>query len=334
MSKLFILGSGFSKAVFPDEMPLMNELASCIEPEINNYPNKEIYKKFGTDIEGLMTYLHQEVPWKSDYDSKIDEGLLLKLLNKIGEYITECEEKAFEKVLPPWAKQFIEYIHEKELTVATFNYDTILERLSEELKYKHDPKNAINIIEIYRIPISSLPSRTNSTGFSYGALQGYRSSNTYRLLKLHGSINWYFTRDDGVLGTPVYYTKVDEDRNAEEIKRNIMGLTTLIIPPVAEKSSFYNTQLIKILWTELAKAVDGADEIYCVGYSLPKSDYTTQIFFKTVIDKDKRKVYIVNRKCGSDDLIKNYREALPNCELIEDYITDDDPVEKMVMDLK
>ena len=328
MSKLFILGSGFSKAVFPDEMPLMKCLANCIEAELDKFPDKfpedSAYRKFKTDVEGLLTYLHQEIPWKPDYDSKYDEGLLLKLLDCIGEYIAKCEEKAFEKEPPEWVTQFVKYLHEKKLTVATFNYDTILERLSNE--------NDLDIYSIYRIPISSLHHRTGKI-INGGTWRG-GSSNTCRLLKLHGSINWYFARDMNFPGVPVYYVGFDEDPNDKIIKINMMGLKPLIIPPVAEKSPFYGNQLVKILWAEFKKAVDDADEIYCVGYSFPKSDYTTQIFFKTVINKDKRKVYIVNKKCGSDDLIKNYREALPNCNLIEDYITDDDPVAKMVMDLK
>jgi hypothetical protein len=330
MSKLFILGSGFSKAVFPNEMPLMKDLASCIEAELDKFPDKfpedSAYRKFKTDVEGLLTYLHQEIPWKPDYDSKYDEGLLLKLLDCIGEYIAECEEKAFKKQPPPWVIQFVNYIHDKELTVATFNYDTILERLSENLI-----RNT-GVRAIYRIPISSLYHRTGT--IINGGTWGGGSSNTYILLKLHGSINWYFTRDGNSPGAPVYYVEIDADPNDESIKISKMGLKPLIIPPVAEKAPFYGNQLVKILWAELKKAVDNADEIYCVGYSLPKSDYTTQIFFSTVINKDGRKVYIVNMKDGSDELIKNYKEALPNCELITDYVTDDDPVAKMVMDLK
>ena len=332
MPKLFILGSGFSKAVFQNEMPLMKEFTNCIEAELNKFPDKfpphSVYRKFGTDVEGLLTYLYQEIPWRQDYDSIHDESLLLKLLDCIGEYIAECEKNAFAKQAPPsWVNQFVKYIHDKEITVATFNYDTILERLSKDLIRNADVNRSI-----YRIPISPLSHRA-STGVRWQDL-GTILSDTYRLLKLHGSINWYFTRDENLSGAPVYCSYIDEDPNDTSFIINKMGLKPLIIPPIAEKAPFYGIQLVKILWAELKKAVDDADEIYCVGYSLPKSDYTTQIFFSTVINKDKRKVYIVNKKCGSDDLIKNYKEALPNCELITDYVTDDKPVAKMVGDLK
>ncbi|MEK7396644.1 MAG: hypothetical protein AAB116_06875 [Candidatus Poribacteria bacterium] len=342
MSKLFILGAGFSKAVFPDEMPLMKDLADCIEAELDKFPDKfpkdSAYRKFmkDKDVEGLMTYLHQEIPWKPDYDIKYDEGLLLTLLDCIGEYITKCEEKAFQKPKQPpdWAKQFVRYLHEKELTVATFNYDTILERLSKELKPEkiEQSDSNIDIRGIYQIPISPLSLRA-SIGVALGDM-GIVSLNTYRLLKLHGSINWFFARDMNFPGVPVYCVGFRENPNDIEYKINMAGLKPLIIPPVAEKAPFYGNQLVKILWAELKKAVDDADEIYCVGYSLPKSDYTTQIFFKTVINKVGRKVYIVNRESDSDVLIKNYEEALPDCELIKDYITDYKPVKKMVTDLK
>jgi hypothetical protein len=337
MKKLFILGAGFSKA-FSQEMPLMKDLASCIDAEIKKFDKDSVYRKFGTDIEGLLTYLYQEVPWRPDYDSKHDEGLLLKLLDCIGEHIAKCEEKAFKKEPPDWAKQFVNYIHDKELTIATFNYDTILEKLSKGLKLKVETGSNLDIFSIYRIPISLLKYRIGLPIWD-GISTDYH---TYRLIKLHGSINWYFAREGNLLNMPVYYMEVNEDRyefgnqegQNEFIKISKMDLKPLIIPPVAEKSPFYGNQLVKILWAELKKAVNDADEIYCVGYSLPKTDYTTQIFFSAVINKDRRKVYIVNRKCGSDDLIKNYKEALPNCELITDYITNDEPVAKMVMALK
>jgi hypothetical protein len=337
MSKLFILGAGFSRA-FSREMPLMNGLAKCIRPELRKFGKNSVYRKFGNDVEGLMSYLYEEIPWRPDYDSKHDEGLLLKLLDRIGEYVAECEEEAFKKEPPEWANKFIEYIHKKKLTVATFNYDTILERLSKDLKMENIYAK-LEIYSIYRIPITSLMSRTGNNMFSH---QEDTYHQTYRLIKLHGSINWYLARDVDFPVVPVYYkdvyehyylTDYQEEKN-ELIRRNMMGLKPLIIPPVAEKSSFYGNQLVKILWAELKKAVDDADEICCVGYSLPKSDYTTQTFFKTLINKVGRKVYVVNLKSGSDDLIKNYKEALPDCELIKDYITDDEPVKKMVMDLK
>jgi hypothetical protein len=121
----------------------------------------------------------------------------------------------------------------------------------------------------------------------------------------------------------------------QDLSRRKAGLSPFIIPPVAEKNLFYGITLIKTLWGNFSKAIKEADEIYCIGYSLPQTDLTTRIFFSTVIDNPKKKIYLVNLKEGSGDLISNYRKILRNCnlDLIGKYISDNEPIKQFVEDL-
>lgn len=102
---------------------------------------------------------------------------------------------------------------------------------------------------------------------------------TLRLLKLHGSLNWYWTPGDtagstiarrmlpGTYGEPVEY--VEEDR-----RRELPGRVPFIVPPTATKSSYYTTPLARELWTQASDRILSSSRIFFVGYSLPITDAT------------------------------------------------------------
>ena len=349
MQKLFILGTGFSKAV-SCKMPTMKELGEHLESKIKMLSDGDrihgIYKGLSPDpknpdCERLLTYLFQAMPWKSPAEVKRDKAAFIEISSLIVDYIIDCEEEAFEKNPEPWTAQFVEYLHNEQSTVATFNYDTVLERLSSDLeKLEDDPHfthgRRVTTFSIYKAPIAHLHMRTASGAF---LTNGDDYAQTYRLLKLHGSVNWYFPGDENVPGQQVYAIEVHgksprKQLDSESAKRNGRDLVPLIIPPVAEKTVFYGTTFVGKQWQEFRQAIRDAEEIYCVGYSLPKTDLTTGLFFSTVMNKCGKKVYIVNLETDSDDLIENYEQAIPNCELKKDYISDNKPIEQMVKDLQ
>ena len=58
MSKLFVLGTGFSKAVF-ETMPIMSDLAEHVRPRLDELPgdqdDRRIYRNLVSDVEALLT---------------------------------------------------------------------------------------------------------------------------------------------------------------------------------------------------------------------------------------------------------------------------------------
>lgn len=341
MSKLFILGAGFSKAISKDMqtgciMPTMKELGKHVKSRIREFPgNSEIYERLLSDpnnVEDLLTYLYEAGPWKSADEIYLHKSAFLVLSNIIADHISELEQEVFQAEPPEWAREFIQYVHQKNFTVATFNYDTILERLSV-MYIRQEDNQRIDIEDLYQAPISNLATRTGSwyLGVSY--------QKTYRLIKLHGSINWYFSGDENIPRQEVYYSDVFRidgpsrpgvQRYIHSVERNKKDLIPLIIPPVAGKTPFYSIQLVRVQWQMLRSAIEEADEIYCAGYSLPRTDHTARMFFSTVTNSKAKKIHIVNLKKGSDNLISNYRQAWGNCELIADYLSDGNPIEQMV----
>jgi len=343
MQKLFILGTGFSKAVSESMhtgcvVPTMKELGEHVKNRIHELPelpsDPGVYESLVSDpnnVEDLLTYTYGAMPWQLPHELHLHKSAFLILSDIIAEYITECEENVFCAESPEWAKKFVQYLHDEKATVATFNYDTVLERISLKTL---EAARITDVGDFYRSPIMDLIYRDGKGRFSPA------SHETYRLLKLHGSINWYFPGDENAPGQQVYYSnellrgEAARPKHVATLNRNKIDLVHLIVPPVAEKSLFYNTGLLRALWRGFLEAVQTCDEVYCVGYSLPITDLSTRAFFSTVMNRPDKTVYLVNLKGGSRELVPSYRRALPNCQLITDYISDCGPIESMVADLE
>lgn len=325
--------------VLHDGMPLLNDLSRNLDWDALPAARPE-HKRLGDDVEQLLSYLCQEMPWKSPEQRHFDMGLFYAIARQIAGYIADCEARAFQDVLLSWAGRLVEHLHRTQATVVTLNYDTALERLTGMLdrdvvggrspRVSERIERDIALDDIYRLPMLPQEERTESP-------LGKNPTPTYRLLKPHGSINWYSLGDeagggqvfyDGIAG---FYPDVSDeaagfglDARSRLRESNRRDLVPLIIPPVAEKSAFYRSHLVKTLWSDFSKAVQNASEIYFVGYSLPKTDLSMRLFL-TAIDGDSGKaIYLVNPD-SQGDVKANYVPVLPGCHWRDDYLATKTP---------
>jgi hypothetical protein len=354
--RLLILGSGFSKAV-SEKMPVVRELADALKQQIEADPElKDLedpkYQNLLKDPELLLTYLAQDQPWKEPWETAKETGIYLRITQWLGRYIEAAETKAMmEGFQKQWPKQLVEWLHQAKIGVISFNYDTLLERIcweyvrakSKILGYsgveeipEEIPLDAFNL---YKLPLAPLSHREAGTG--HPPIQ-----NSFHLVKLHGSINWFYSGSSDFAGEQIYYKPVDSrfpftdmtslnvELLTEEVTRLSLDKYRLIIPPVAEKSRFYSNQTIRSLWSKARKYLEEAEEIYCIGYSLPDTDLTTKLLFQTACAGQAKTVYIVNNDMdGKDNLLRRYRDAFPQGTIIKcDYIRED-AVEAMVDNL-
>lgn len=324
--RLFLLGSGFSRAV-SQEMPTVGELREYLHETV---PRLRAYDpamaRLIHDPEMLLSYLMQRGPWKAPGEAEADYGAFLELSSRLGSFIRECETRAFKTPAPSWAKEFASLLHLSKSTVVTLNYDTVLERLSRHLETPDG--RAVRTADLYGLPLAHLAQRT--AGYSY-----YPRSETYRLLKIHGSTNWYYTGDNSFAAQQVYYVEVNSDSPetddgdiADLLNQNTPDLTPLIVPPVSEKASLYSTRLLRILWSEFRNAVDAADELFLVGYSFPPSDYTMSMFLSS-LDFAGKTVEIVNRT-SEPAFTSRIQRAFRGAEVRTTYSPAPDAVERMV----
>ena len=160
-------------------------------------------------------------------------------------------------------------------------------------------------------------------------------SNLLKLIKIHGSINWFRCLNCGTLSIYKKHTISDllfNDDNSEKcMKCNSKGdeeteiLQPDIITPTMIKS--IDSQLYKNLWSTASAELRDADEIIFIGYSMPVADYEFRYMLqKSISPKAKIDVILhINddpKTSGADISLlpeKRYRDLFPKNQLAFHY---------------
>ena len=100
---------------------------------------------------------------------------------------------------------------------------------------------------------------------------------TMRLLKLHGSLGWWWVEGDESGATlarePVASTFGNPAEYDDHARRALRpGRVPFIIPPLASKSAYYGNPVTRQLWQDAYEALGNADTVALFGYSLPRND--------------------------------------------------------------
>ncbi len=195
--------------------------------------------------------------------------------------------------------------------VLTLNYDTLLEwALRRVIVGGGGP---LDLRAALGIELQSIP----------GYL-GVPETRTVVLLKLHGSIDWFYSGSDMYFGEPIY-------------DHPLPGKVPLILPPVASKSLYFNNELIRGQWTLAAEALARAKRIFCIGYSLPTTDLTVRFLLhasrsKFIGEPRSVPVYIVDREARR---LEHYKGHLPFWLTAEnEFCGGDDCIPRLVSQLE
>ena len=98
---------------------------------------------------------------------------------------------------------------------------------------------------------------------------------------------------------------------------------TLLIPPVAEKTTYFNNETVKALWKDASAALRNAAALHVVGYSLPKSDLGMQFFLAGNGPDADAPVHVVDIDACVPE---RFREFLQSADVRDGYIGMEDPV--------
>ena len=101
---------------------------------------------------------------------------------------------------------------------------------------------------------------------------------------------------------------ISEDEEDVEIFKR--GKQVLIIPPVADKSFYYQNETLRALWSEAFYKLYDSGRIYCIGYSFPEIDNFFRMFLfdsaMRFLDKEKIEFVFVNPR--NEDFKRKYEE--------------------------
>jgi hypothetical protein len=294
---VFLLGAGFARAISPT-MPLLQDLANRVIEALGNSASvpAEVKTMMTENFAHALSYLEQAKPWVTEADNLRHRGLFLDISNAIARDLDQTVADAIETLgpnAPPWLQRLIRHWHEHECTVATLNYDTLIESIAATVDLPNHER--ILAADIY-------PLMLTDAGLRSGGPAPERRSESFRLLKLHGSTNWYYSGRSSAHGEPIYFVPPLGGGNVSESERHqheqrlraVADKYPFLVPPIYDKSPLLTHETIRALWFRAGEALKHARRIVCMGYSLPESDLTMMHFLRTTCGP-KGRVQVVNQ---------------------------------------
>lgn len=303
---VWLLGAGFSRAASA-QMPTMPELSEHVYTVVSHAWEQSWGADLRDDVELLLTYLATQHPWQDEATSHYDLGRFYEIRDALVDVLWRREREATaETTPPPWLTQLIGLWHEHRATIISFNYDTIVERafnlFLEETGHAGGDHGAA-----YAVPVTNPRLRTAGTlGGSY--------IETFELLKLHGSLTWWYSGPEAPPGDIVYDSLMGTAWGAapqgEDVERLLRDKEPLVVPPLLQKSAFYGNSLLRAQWRRAREAMAEADRLVCIGYSLPATDLASRLLLSTA--SAEMEVVIVDR---NPELVDHYRRLLPDYDV-------------------
>lgn len=284
---VLVLGAGFSRAV-SDRFPLTDELGDLVRDELKVLqpsrwlPDRPFENGY---FEAWLSSLAEEQPDLDEGDNKERQALFARSIALTGSILRAREAEAGATPKQDWLSRLLGCAHACGLTMISLNYDTVIEAgVSATGIYDWTAKGFVQPYDA----LHHLPPRAQPTRFAEVKVP------TFALLKLHGSLDWYW---------------VPDDRSGATIQRaqeQPPGLSPFLTPPAASKSAFYANPISRELWRRAGRALAAARRVALVGYSLPVTDLTVSGMLQRHIEMDEVELVVVNPDPGvvTDRLVK------------------------------
>lgn len=291
-SEVFILGAGFSRALSP-LFPLTDELGSAAVERAGVAGDPRVPRSgfCHSSFERWLSRLAEDQPHLSVAENLDNQALFHRMARGIHDVLSERQNTVFEAGTPEWLYEFLSVLHARRSSVITLNYDESLEYAVDnhflwDWGYQAGWQSGCRITSAHvldELPPSESavdgghPAPTNFTAEGYLPSRMLPAA-TFRLLKLHGSLSWYWVPGDfsgttlrrwrpSVWGTPTI-----EDDNQR--RRILPGREPFVVPPTSAKTAYFRNPITGELWTRAFSALSNAPKIVLVGYSLPAADLT------------------------------------------------------------
>lgn len=286
---LFILGSGFSKAVSSGIMPTLAELSNKIAPRLNEIfrSNELPPKKLGNNIEALLSYLAVDQAWLSKQQALRNRAAFLDLTEMIRDELDQSQNlfivsNALKENI--WYSSLVKKWDDNQNNIITFNYDLLIECAATKIPNVHQN----DLMPVILTPVETRDGCGLLGGENHPSLQLY---------KLHGSSNWFYSGKSEFQGEVIYTIPVRDGiftGKKEDIILATKDKVPLIVPPTLDKTSYFNNETIRIIWQAAGQAFKIAKRVFCLGYSFPETDMMIRHFILTNENPEGAKFYWIN----------------------------------------
>ena len=327
MSDVFILGAGFSRAI-NENMPTLSDLSEAILPVIRDR-DPEVARRLvrmGHNVELWMAYLSQSQPWLRLEHNQHNLSVAAFIRGVLRSSIDDLARET--RSVPEWLNALVETWHERQTTIVTLNYDTLIERAARDLtvlagEEEHPQKRGLLPSDLYPPYFSYVQGRDGFGAWAPSPVD------TFTLLKLHGSTNWFYSGQPDFHGETILWTATaavgsEPERETEERHlAQVRDKHALIIPPVSEKTTYFQNETVTRLWWEAARVLRHASRVFVIGYSLPLSDLGIRTFLATILHDSPSDILVVDIDVA---VPARYQELLESCRISDGFVYEGCPV--------
>jgi hypothetical protein len=277
-----ILGAGFSHALY-DPFPLTDKLGEMVRSRLSAEDSARMPPGEFKDgrFEEWLSYLSEPQP-HLDPEGVAGAALLaLRVTRLICEVLSALQTRALSAEVDGWFYEFLSVLHVLRAQVITLNYDNFVECGVHTLKLQSPGWYGPSTVSEHDI-LAGLPPRADFTQLTYADLPpslGGRSSDTFKLWKLHGSLSWYWLPDGGGNSTlqrwrlpGVFGERWDPEEDHR--RRELPSHEVFIVPPAALKGQRLREPVARELWRRAAEALRAAERVVLIGYSVPHADHS------------------------------------------------------------
>jgi NAD-dependent SIR2 family protein deacetylase len=220
-----------------------------------------------------------------DLEAEKEEGLSNVTLRTAREELLKIIRLTFYRTLkgPPCNvhSRLVQHFRQSD-SVISYNYDILADNA---LFYDHKLNENNYLVPFRRV-------------FYQGSWMSPRQSvSSMKLIKLHGSLNWLHCKKCSSLlcflgeKTPEDYSSGQPTLvNCPHCDSN--ELEYILIPPILHKR--YNLPGMPQLWEEAEAELSKADRVVVIGYSLPPTDFRSELLFRSALGERNFAIDIVN----------------------------------------
>lgn len=270
------------------------------------------------DIERLMTRLDGRMPY--GFERGFGEVLGLLLFEVKQSLVQRLEAAKQEPRDTEVLAGFSRVCVNNRITCVTFNYDDAFDEALFNVAASYDPP-------------PTLPNWHPDGGYGFfcrPSLLGVEWApvsmgiSSMQLLKLHGSINWRprrgASRPYSIEAIAHHEEWYRPPGSPEQVSLKTVALhlepEPFIVPPVLVKSALVEQPVLRIVWTLAYEALQQAEQVAFVGYSLPVTDIGASFLFREALEKlDQTRIRVVNLPkddaAESAKLMDAYRGVFP-----------------------
>ena len=327
MRKVYILGAGFSKEI-NNEYPVLYDLKNTVYKNLfQYYKNSPILEHFHqlpieitSDIEMLLSYLSIDWPWKDSVEKHLDLALFKALEERIISIFLNIKNNDIDDIYI----KFTNIITNRFYNIISLNYDSLIEEIAiKNNLVKRTEYCGYEIIIEDEYDKEKLLKPDEDIIFDKSS-RSIRINRTYLANVSNENIDNVFLKNIGKrwTRTPPNYHKRYADSPSNE-KPNIIKLhgsikneyadgANEIIPPMLDKSKYYQSGKVQSNWKNALKLLCESDELNIIGFSFPKTDISMVYLVQTALAKNKElKLSIINIE-SKEKAREKYRELFPN----------------------